>query len=113
MKDQGQVFNNPSVFNHKPSDPPPPPGSLARPTAPPRTRPPVHPRPTGYFLEVLGADYLTFDASLYGALLVVDPEEEFFAEELGKLEVPGDRGATPSLPCTLCIPGWWWCCCCP
>eukprot|EP00668_Euglena_longa_P016680 GGOE01020970.1.p1 GENE.GGOE01020970.1~~GGOE01020970.1.p1 ORF type:complete len:1054 (-),score=230.20 GGOE01020970.1:108-3023(-) len=43
-------------------------------------------RKNGYHLDVLGSDYLDFDASLYGVLLVVDPEEEFFRQEVSKLE---------------------------
>lgn len=39
-------------------------------------------RAQGYFLEVLSSDFTCFDASLYGAVLVVDPEEEFFAAEV-------------------------------
>lgn len=42
-------------------------------------------RREGYFVEVLGRDYTCFDASQYGALLIVDSEEEFFQEELSKL----------------------------
>ena len=40
----------------------------------------------GYYLEVLGKDFTCFDASLYGALLIVDTEEEFFPEEIEKLK---------------------------
>eukprot|EP00808_Paulinella_micropora_P009042 g61565.t1 len=42
-------------------------------------------RTIGLYVEVLGTDFTCFDASLYGALLVVDPEEEFFQEEISKL----------------------------
>ena len=35
---------------------------------------------SGYFLEVLGSPFSCFDASLYGTLLIVDPEEEYFDE---------------------------------
>lgn len=42
-------------------------------------------RDAGYFVEVLGRDYTCFNASLYGALLLIDPEEEFFVEEMAKL----------------------------
>ena len=34
----------------------------------------------GYFIEVLGSPFSCFDASLYGTLLIVDPEEEYFNE---------------------------------
>ena len=44
-------------------------------------------RASGYFVEVLGSPYTCFDASQYGALLVVDSEEEFFPEEIEKLRV--------------------------
>ncbi|CAF4464078.1 unnamed protein product [Rotaria socialis] len=44
-----------------------------------------HLRNAGYFIEVLGKPYTCFDASLYGTLLIVDPEEEFFVEEISKL----------------------------
>lgn len=63
-----------------------------------------HLRNAGYFIEVLGQPYTCFDASLYGkkkvsvqriwslinhcnlgTLLIIDPEEEFFAEEISKL----------------------------
>jgi len=35
---------------------------------------------SGYFVEVLGSHFSCFDASKYGTLLIVDPEEEFFDE---------------------------------
>lgn len=44
-------------------------------------------RSLGYHVEILGAPFTCFDARLYGALLVVDPEEEYFAEEVKKLQV--------------------------
>ena len=31
-------------------------------------------------MEVLGSHFSCFDASKYGTLLIVDPEEEFFDE---------------------------------
>ena len=34
-------------------------------------------RNAGFYLEVLGFNYNCFDASNYGTLLVVDPEEEY------------------------------------
>jgi len=39
----------------------------------------------GYYVEVLGHPFTCFDAANYAALLVVDPEEEFFEEEIAKL----------------------------
>lgn len=42
-------------------------------------------RASGYFVEVLGRDYTCFDASRYGTLLLIDPEEEYFGEEVRKL----------------------------
>ena len=38
-----------------------------------------------YYVEVLGRDYTCFDATLYGTLLIVDTEDEFFPEEIEKL----------------------------
>ncbi|XP_052862529.1 membrane-bound transcription factor site-1 protease, partial [Anopheles cruzii] len=45
----------------------------------------THLRNAGYYVEVLGAPYTCFNASLYGTLLLVDPEEEYFPEEILKL----------------------------
>lgn len=42
-------------------------------------------RSNGYYVEVLGSPFTCFDATLYGTLLIVDPEEEFFPEEVTKL----------------------------
>lgn len=39
-----------------------------------------------YFVEVLGVPFTCFDARQYGTLLIVDPEEEFFQEEIVKLK---------------------------
>lgn len=44
-----------------------------------------HLRSSGYYIEVLGWPFTCFDARNYGALLIVDPEEEFFPEETLKL----------------------------
>jgi len=44
-----------------------------------------HLRNSGYYVEVLGSPYTCFDARQYGALLIVDPEEEYFPEEVKKL----------------------------
>lgn len=43
-------------------------------------------RSSGYYVEVLGEPYTCFNAANYGSLLVIDPEEEFFTEEIIKLE---------------------------
>ncbi|XP_054165258.1 membrane-bound transcription factor site-1 protease-like [Oppia nitens] len=51
-----------------------------------------HLRTNGYYVEVLGVPYTCFDAKLYGTLLVVDPEEEFFPEEITKLKRDVDDG---------------------
>ena len=40
----------------------------------------------GYFVEVLGSPFTCFDAKNYGALLLVDLEEEYSEEEIAKLE---------------------------
>uniref|UniRef100_A0A2M4AEG0 Membrane-bound transcription factor site-1 protease n=1 Tax=Anopheles triannulatus TaxID=58253 RepID=A0A2M4AEG0_9DIPT len=45
----------------------------------------THLRNAGYYVEVLGAPYTCFNASYYGTLLIVDPEEEYFEEEIVKL----------------------------
>ena len=42
-------------------------------------------RQMGYYVEVLGGNFMCFDAQLYGALLLVDPEEEYFSVEVSKL----------------------------
>jgi len=42
-------------------------------------------RAEGYFIEVLGYPFTCFDAKNYGTLLLVDPEEEYFPEEIEKL----------------------------
>lgn len=34
----------------------------------------------GYYVEVLSSPLTCFDASQYGALLIVDPEDEFYPE---------------------------------
>lgn len=44
-------------------------------------------RDKGYFLEILASPATCFDASVYGALMIVDPEEEFYPEEVAKLTV--------------------------
>ncbi|CAI8016901.1 Membrane-bound transcription factor site-1 protease [Geodia barretti] len=44
-------------------------------------------RSNGYFVEVLGSPFTCFDATQYGALLLVDSEEEFFPDEISKLKL--------------------------
>ena len=39
-------------------------------------------RSHNYYVEVLGEPFTCFDAKNYGTLLIVDPEEEFFPEEV-------------------------------
>ncbi len=46
----------------------------------------THLRAAGYYVEVLGEPWTCFDATLYGALLLVDLEDELAAEEISKLE---------------------------
>ncbi|KAH9300652.1 hypothetical protein KI387_012235, partial [Taxus chinensis] len=43
-------------------------------------------RDAGYYMEILGSPLTCFDASQYGTLLMVDLEDEFFQEEIDKLE---------------------------
>lgn len=49
-------------------------------------------RNSGYFVEVLGSPLTCFDAKHYGTLLLVDPEEEYFPEEVTKLKRDVDNG---------------------
>ncbi|XP_071040953.1 membrane-bound transcription factor site-1 protease isoform X2 [Parasteatoda tepidariorum] len=51
-----------------------------------------HLRHNGYYVEVLGSPFTCFDAQQYGALLLVDSEEEFFPEEVSKLIKDIDGG---------------------
>ncbi|XP_033626163.1 membrane-bound transcription factor site-1 protease-like [Asterias rubens] len=51
-----------------------------------------HLRTAGFFVEVLGAPFTCYDAKEYGTLLIVDPEEEFFPEEVTKLKRDIDQG---------------------
>lgn len=43
-------------------------------------------RSSGYYIDVLGEPYTCFNAANYGTLLVVDPEEEFYTEEIIKIK---------------------------
>lgn len=38
------------------------------------------------FVEILASPYTCFNASNYGVLIVADPEDEFYPEEISKLE---------------------------
>ncbi|KAH1002640.1 membrane-bound transcription factor site-1 protease-like isoform X2 [Dendroctonus ponderosae] len=49
-------------------------------------------RNAGYYVEVLGSSFNCFDASQYGTLLIVDPEEEYFPEEIAKLKRDVEAG---------------------
>ena len=42
-------------------------------------------RENGIFIEILASPYTCFDASQYAVMIVADPEEEFYAEEITKL----------------------------
>ncbi|XP_055534249.1 membrane-bound transcription factor site-1 protease isoform X1 [Wyeomyia smithii] len=46
----------------------------------------THLRNAGYYVEVLGGPFTCFNSSNYGTLLIVDPEEEYFHEEIIKLK---------------------------
>ncbi|PRP88795.1 membrane-bound transcription factor protease, site 1 [Planoprotostelium fungivorum] len=43
-------------------------------------------RNQGYYVDILGSPYTCFDAKNYGALVIVDPEEEYFPAEIKKIE---------------------------
>jgi membrane-bound transcription factor site-1 protease len=45
----------------------------------------AHLRSQGYFIDTLGEPFTCFDARNYGALIVIDSEEEFFDDEIAKL----------------------------
>jgi len=49
-------------------------------------------RAAGYFIDVLGESFNCFDASNYGTLMIVDSEEEFFAEEIEKITLDVENG---------------------
>lgn len=50
-----------------------------------------HLRNSGYYIEVLGSPFTCFDPRQYGTLLIVDPEEEYFPEEISKLKKDYDQ----------------------
>lgn len=43
-------------------------------------------RKSGYFIDVLGSPWTCFNASEYGVLLLVDPEEYYFPAEISKIK---------------------------
>ncbi|XP_050684015.1 membrane-bound transcription factor site-1 protease isoform X2 [Leptidea sinapis] len=49
-------------------------------------------REHGYYVEVLGSPVTCINTSLYGALLLVDPEDEYFPEEMAALKKAVDSG---------------------
>ncbi|XP_063634305.1 membrane-bound transcription factor site-1 protease [Cydia splendana] len=49
-------------------------------------------RDHGFYLEVMGTPLTCVDTSLYGALLLVDPEDEYFPEEMAALKKSVDAG---------------------
>ena len=51
-----------------------------------------HLRGQGWYVEVLGTPVTCADMNNYGTLLIVDPEEEFFPQELTKLRRDVDSG---------------------
>ena len=73
----------------------PPAGRLARPPAapccpsacpaPPRAPAPAPRSDHGFFLEVLASPLTCFDAAQYGAVMIVDSEDEFYRAEVAKL----------------------------
>ena len=46
----------------------------------------------GFYVEVLGFPLTCVEMSLYGTLLIVDPEVEFFPEELTRIRRDVDSG---------------------
>jgi membrane-bound transcription factor site-1 protease len=54
-------------------------------------------REQGYFVEVLGHPYTCFNATHYGTLLIVDPEDEFFPAELEKLYEDIENGLSVAI----------------
>ncbi|CAH4038777.1 membrane-bound transcription factor site-1 protease [Pieris brassicae] len=49
-------------------------------------------REHGYYVEVMGAPLTCVNTSLYGALMLVDPEDEYFPEEMATLKKAVDSG---------------------
>lgn len=46
----------------------------------------THLRNAGYYVEVMGVPLTCVNATLFGTLLIVDPEEEYFDEEVQRLQ---------------------------
>lgn len=90
--------------HHSPSYPPQQTHSLNHPT------PPLPPsRDEGFFLEVLASPATCFNASHYAALLLVDSEDEFYAEEVAKLAADVEQlglGAPQPLLPSACLLFW-------
>lgn len=55
-----------------------------------------HLRGQGWYVEVMGTPVTCVDMNNYGTLLIVDPEEEFFPQELTKLKRDVDAGTDQS-----------------
>lgn len=51
-----------------------------------------HLRAQGFYVEVAGQALTCVDLSLYGTLLIVDPEEEFYPDEVNKVRKEVERG---------------------
>ena len=51
-----------------------------------------HLRAQGFYVEVAGQPLTCLDLSQYGSLLVVDPEEEFYPEEVTRLRREVEKG---------------------
>lgn len=64
-------------------------------------------RDAGFFVEVLASPWTCFDASRYGALIIVDSEDEFYPEEVAKASKDSPRGGkgdcTGNRACS-CVP---------
>ena len=84
--------------NNNKQPPPPTPESPHR-LCLPRALPPPR-SDEGFFLEVLASPATCFNASLYGSLLVVDSEDEWYPEEVAKLaaDVEGQGLGAPGYP---------------
>jgi len=51
-----------------------------------------HLRAQGFYVEVAGQTLTCIDLSLYGTLLIVDPEEEFYPDEVNRVRKEVERG---------------------
>lgn len=54
-------------------------------------------REQGYYIDVLGHPYTCFNATYYGTLLIVDPEDEFFPAEVEKLHQDIENGLSVAI----------------